>query len=492
MEKSSVLPIIILFSPWLALLGPALRKPEGPRYDKVLYVISAALPLALLATLYRSALDGDTIRQHLVQIAPKINIALEIDTLGFYVAMVVSVIWLIATIYSVGYIHKREGRYYGFMALCLSFCLGVCLSANMFTLFLFYELMTLFTYPIIIHEETEEARRAGLKYLIYSITAGAVILFAMVLHFYYAQTLNFIPGGTPAVATMGRGMLLTIFAIYMLGFGVKATIMPLHGWVPDAHPAAPAPASAVLSGVILVMGIFGIMRVCFNVYGVKLLEILGVALPMLIVASITIVVASIIAIAQDDLKRRLAYSSVGQMSYIVMGIFLLTPYGAMGGMLHIANHAFMKAGLFLCAGIIMHEIGTKSIRKMGGIGLRLPITMGVFTLASLGMMGVPLTCGFITKWNLGLGAVQANKAYFIIILLVSSLLNAVYLLPISYVAFFKGVKEPKVEKILTRETALTMLGPVLFCALMILVLGIFVTAPGLPYSLIKVALGTIF
>lgn len=488
-DVNSVLPLAIVFTPWLAIVGALFLRNRHPRLTRAVYVGTTAATLLLILPLYPRALDGVVTSQHLVDITPQISLAFRVDTVGFYFALLLALMWLIATVYSLGYIHNRQTRYYSFLALNLSFCLGVAFSANMFTLFIFYELMSLFTYPLIIHEETEVARRAGLKYLIYSISAGAVILAALILQYFYAGTLSFLGRGVINPAQIAKPVMLAIFSIYMLGFGVKACIMPLHGWVPDAHPAAPAPASALLSGVILKVGVFGIIRVVYDVFGLRLIRTLGISLPMLIVASFTIIVGSLFAITQNDLKRRLAYSSVAQVSYIVLGLFMLSPDGEIGGLIHIAHHAFMKGTLFFCAGVIIHETGKRNVREMDGIGSKLPLTMTAFTIAALGMIGTPLTCGFITKWELGVGALQAHRGYFIAVLLVSSLLNAVYFLPIIYAAFFK---QGTVEKLLTRETAPSMLAPTLICAAFVIILGIFVTAPGLPYSLAKVVVKGLF
>jgi len=487
-EVKSVLPILIVFTPCLSLAGALLWRNKRPRFARFVYVGSSVLTFILILLLYPRAMNGTVSTQTILEIAPRITLGFRIDTLGFYFGLLLSVLWVIASFYSLGYITSRETRYYSFLSLNLSFCLGVAFSANMFTLFIFYELMSLFTYPLIIHDETDIARRAGLKYLVYSITAGAVILAALIMQYFYSGTLAFTGRGTIGAAGVSAGVLKVIFSIYLLGFGVKACIMPLHGWVPDAHPAAPAPASALLSGVILKVGVFGIMRVVYDVFGVDLLKRLGVSLPMLYVASITIIVASIFAITQTDLKRRLAYSSVGQVSYIIFGLFLLSKSGAYGAMLHVAHHAFMKGTLFLCSGIIMHELGTKDVREMDGAGAKIPLTMIAFSIAALGMMGTPVTCGFISKWLLGVGSVEAHRVYFIAVLLISSLLNAVYFLPIVYSAFFKKVT---VRELFSHEAPLSMLLPTLICAVLVLILGVFVTVPGLPYSLIKVVMKVI-
>lgn len=517
MTKSvhSVLPLLVVLSPWIALVGAGIWGEKRPDVAKWFYVGAIAVALGLILSMYGWALDSTVIKQHIAGSVTGLSLGFRVDTMGFYFALILAVIWLLAGVYSLGYIDKHETRYYSFFAINLSFCLGVAFSANMFTLFVFYELMSLCTYPLIIHDGTEVARKAGLKYLVYSISAGAVLLAAMVLQYAYGHTLAFTGRGTLPLAGASTQAMLLVFALYMLGFGVKACIMPLHGWVPDAHPAAPSPASAILSGVILKVGIFGIIRVAFEVFGKNALNRLGVGLPMLWVASFTIVVASIFAITQDDLKRRLAYSSISQVSYIILGIFLLTPAGETGGLLQIAHHAFMKGALFLCAGIIIHETGKRRVCEMDGIARRLPITMAAFTVAALGMIGVPATCGFITKWELALGADQAARPYFIAVILVSSLLNAIYFLPIIYAAYFKQApddsteaqgacrdeaeerrdapeEDPRADGSARgrvkrgRETRGTMLVPVMIASAMVVVMGIFVTAPGLPYQLVKV------
>lgn len=516
---------LVVFAPFTAVAAAAVLGPARQRATALVNVCVSALTLALVLPFYPGALAGEVARTRLVDVAPRLSISLRVDTLGFYFALLLALLWLLATIYSLGYMREGQARFHSFLALNLSFCLGVAFSANMFTLFIFYELMSLFTYPLIIHDGTERARRAGLKYLVYAISAGAVLLAAVIINYYYAGTLDFGAGGMLSAAGTSTGAMLTLFALYMLGFGVKASIMPLHGWVPDAHPAAPAPASALLSGVILKMGAFGMIRVLFDVFGMRSISRLGVALPMLWVASVTIIVASIFAITQDDLKRRLAYSSIAQVSYIILGLFFITQAGETGGLLQVAHHAVMKGTLFLCSGVILHETSRRNISEMAGIGRRLPVTMGAFSVAALGMIGMPLTCGFITKWQLGVGAMQAHRGYFIAILLASSLLNAVYFLPIIYTAFFReeagaradgeagaladdetrapaGDRPPGAGDTaggrngglprFGREAPATMLVPLGITASLVVILGIFVTAPGLPYDIVKTIVGAVF
>ena len=431
---------------------------------------------------------------NIVSVIEQINIHFTVDTLGYYYGLVVTFLWLLATIYSLGYIDKKENRYYCFMALCNSFLLGCAFSQNMFTYFIFYELMTFGSYPLIIHEETITARRAGYKYLVYAISAGTVIFFAVVAHYFWGGgNLSIVNSGTLSLETASRAALMMIFFAYLGGFGVKAAIMPLHGWVPDAHPAAPSPASALLSGVILKAGAFGIIRVVYCVFGLNLFRDLGLWIYLAAISSITIVVASVFALTQDNLKRRLAYSSIGQVSYILLGISLCSNDGSLGGMMHLAHHALMKGCLFLCAGIVLKRAGKKNVSEMEGIGYQLPITMTCFTICALAMMGTPPTVGFISKWLLGAGALQANEPIFIVILLISALLNAAYFLPIVYTAFFKWPKDNEHPTLQFKgEASYTLLAPTAILAFLVIFAGIWVNVPGFPYSLISKVVSVIF
>ena len=285
-----------------------------------------------------------------------------------------------------------------------------------------------------------------------------------------------------------------MFFAYFAGFGVKAAIVPLEGWVPDAHPAAPAPASALLSGIILKAGAFAIIRVVVNVFGLSLFNELNLWIPMAVVASITIVVGSVRALAQDNLKRRLAYSSVGQVSYILLGLALMSPLGLLGGIMHLAHHALMKGCLFFCSGIILKKTGKKNISEMAGIGHQLPVTMICFSVCALAMMGTPLTVGFISKWLLGSGAVQAGRPALIIVLLISALLSAVYYLPIIYTAFFRKAEGDNEAKALQFKGEINpaMLWPTLVLALLVIAVGIWITVPGFPNSLVSMMVGGLF
>lgn len=454
----------------------------------------------LVLSLLPGILDGNTYTIKLAGLVEGLEIRLTVDMMGYYFSLVVAFLWMLATLYSISYIDHKENRFFAFLALCESFILGCAFSANMFTYFIFYEMMTFSSYPLIVHEETDIARRAGYKYLVYAIAAGTVLFFAVVAHYFWGDgQLGFERYGVLGLETASRAVLTTVFLTYLAGFGVKAAIMPLHGWVPDAHPAAPSPASALLSGVILKAGAFGIIRVVFYIFGVELLRELRVFIVMAVLACITIVVASVFAITQDNLKRRLAYSSIGQVSYIILGLAMLTQDGAIGGVMHLAHHALMKGCLFLCAGIILVKTGKKNISEMKGIGYRLPITMICFTVCALAMMGTPPSVGFITKWLLGSGSLQAGLPVYVVILLVSSLLNAAYFLPIVYTAFFRreGDGEEDGEHSRSRlrlgkEADHKLVVPVVILALLVVAAGLWVNLPGFPYSLVNPEVEKVF
>ena len=419
-------------------------------------------------------------------IAPGISLDFRADAFSLFFSSLSSFLWILTTIYSIGYMRTlkehRQTRYFFCFAICVAATVGIAHANNLFTLFIFYELLTLATYPLVIHEETPKAMKAGRKYLAYTLTGDVVILLGMAWTYYLAGTLTFADHGFLS----GHGspeVLRVLFTIFIIGFGVKAAIMPLHAWLPSAM-VAPTPVSALLHAVAVVKaGVFGIIRIIYCVFGTELALDLGVGLPLAVVASFTIIVASIFALAQDNLKLRLAYSTVSQLAYVILGAALLSPYGLMGGMIHITHHAFMKITLFFCAGAILVQTGKKNISEMDGIGEKMPLTMAAFAIAAAGMMGIPPTCGFISKWYLCLGAMEAGYPIFLLVMLVSALLNAAYFIPPIYGAFFK---EPDAS-LKGKESSWWLLAPILICAAMSLILGIVPMMPNTPLQLVMVS-----
>ncbi len=294
----------------------------------------------------------------------------------------------------------------------------------------------------------------------------------------------------PGILTMeaGRTTLTILFVCLVAGFGVKAAIMPLHGWLPNAM-VAPTPVSALLHAVAVVkVGAFGVLRTIYNVFGVDLLQELGVCDWLAALAAFTIIAASVIAIFQDNFKRRLAYSTISQLSYIVLGAALLSPFAATAAIAHIANQAFSKITMFFVAGSIQRTTGKTAIHEFAGIGYRMPYTRGAFTVAALSFIGIPLFAGFVTKWYLSLGALESGQWVYALVMLGSSLLNAAYWLPVIYIAFFKSSREGAP----VHEAHWTMLGPTLLCAAYVLLLGMTVSVPGMPFALAQAAVTFVF
>lgn len=497
----SAVPLVAVLLPWVSLLAILIFPKRAEKLRLWLCFLGSLATFGVVLSMLPGILDGNTYTIKLASVVESLEMRLTVDTMGYYFGLILAFLWMLATVYSISYIDHKHNRFFAFMAMCESFILGCAFSANMFTYFIFYEMMTFGSYPLIIHEETTMARRAGYKYLVYAIAAGTVLFFAIVAHYFWGGgQLGFGKFGVLSLETASKAALTAVFFTYLAGFGVKAAIMPLHGWVPDAHPAAPSPASALLSGVILKAGAFGIIRVCFNVFGVDLLRELKVYPVMAVLACITIVVASVFALTQDNLKRRLAYSSIGQVSYIILGLAMLAHDGALGGVMHLTHHALMKGCLFLCAGIILVKTGKKNISEMAGIGYQLPITMICFSVCALAMMGTPPSVGFVTKWLLGSGALEAGLPVYIVILLVSALLNAAYFLPIIYMAFFRWEGDELDEHgerhhpklVFGKEADHKLVVPVIILAVLVVVVGIWSNVPGFPYSLVSKVVKVIF
>ncbi|GAB3311677.1 monovalent cation/H+ antiporter subunit D family protein [Haloplanus rallus] len=424
---------------------PILASARRPNLREGWTVLAAVGSFALVASMLPGALDGTVYVADLGTLVAGVEFSLQADPLGLLFATVASLLWLVTSFYSIGYMRGLdEGdqtRYFAAFAASVAAALGVAFAANLVTIFVFYELLTVATYPLVTHDETPEARAAGRKYLAYTFGGGVAVLAGTVLVATMADTTAFAAGGIDALATADPVLARAAFVLLIGGFGVKAALMPLHSWLPDAM-VAPTPVSGLLHAVAVVKsGVFGIARVVLDVYGVDLTGALGMGLPLAVVAAATLTLASVIALRQDNLKRRLAFSTVSQLSYIVLGIAILDPTSIVGGLLHIPAHAFMKLTLFFTAGAIHVETHTDDISDMAGIGKRMPLTMLAFGVAAAGMAGIPLVAGFVSKWYLLIGSVSADQAVFAVVLLVSGVLNIAYFWPVFYQAFFEAEDE---------------------------------------------------
>ncbi|MBW2107680.1 MAG: monovalent cation/H+ antiporter subunit D family protein [Deltaproteobacteria bacterium] len=405
---------------------------------------AAIIKFAIVASMVPAVLNHQEIVCRIVQILPGADIAFRVDSFGLLFALVSSFLWIATSAYSIGYMRglseHSQTRYFCYFALALSATIGVAFSANLLTLYLFYEMLSFATYPLVTHHQDAEARRSGRKYLLYIVgTSVGLVLPAMLICYINGGTLDFAKQGFLA-GTGSRALMVTLLLMLVFGFA-KVALIPLHAWLPAAM-VAPTPVSALLHAVAVVkVGAFSVFRVITGVFGTKLLLSLHLGTLVCYLAAITTLVASLIALSQDGLKRRLAFSTIGQLSYIVLGAALLSPKGLIGGMIHIAMHAFGKITLFFCAGAIFVATGKKNISEMVGIGKRMPVTMTAFLIGSLSVIGLPPCGGFISKWYLVLGSLQAHQLTMLFVLLASSLLNAAYFLPVVYRAFFCGTEE---------------------------------------------------
>ncbi|MDI6901908.1 MAG: monovalent cation/H+ antiporter subunit D family protein [Anaerosomatales bacterium] len=451
---------------------------------------AAVAKLAVVMSMLPGALRGTVYVFKLVDFTPGVGLGFRADALGMFFAVVSSTLWIFTTIYAIGYMEREHSRmrFFGFFALCVSTTVGIAFAENLLTLFLFYETLTICTYPLVIHEETPEAFKAGRKYLTYTLIGGAFVLIGTVVVYNLTGTLSLAHPGI-LTSSIDTGTLGLLFVALIAGFGVKAAIMPLHGWLPSAM-VAPTPVSALLHAVAVVKaGAFGVLRVIYNVFGVELLRDLPFAHVLAYLAAFTIVTASFIALFQDNIKRRLAYSTISQLSYIVLGAALLTPLAATAAIVHIANQAFAKITMFFVAGAIQRTTGKTCVHELAGIGYRMPYTMAAFTIAALSFIGVPLFAGFVTKWYLSLGALEAGDWWFVVVLIASALLNAAYWLPIVYLAYFKA---PPGTTMRVAEARPTLLVPTLICAGYVLLLGTTANVPGMPFSLARAAVQFVF
>ncbi|MCG6659614.1 monovalent cation/H+ antiporter subunit D family protein [Halomonas campisalis] len=422
-----------------------------------------------------------------------VSFLLKVDALGMMFAGLSSLLWLATTVYAIGYLEESSNRkrFFGFFSLCVASTIGISLAGNLFTFLLFYEMLTLSTYPLVVHRGNPKALAAGTLYLRYTLTAGLVLLLGVVaLHVLVGEVVFGEREVLTALAAEQSPLLIGLFLVLLLGLSVKAALVPLHGWLPRAM-VAPAPVSALLHAVAVVKaGAFGIVRLVYDVYGIQLTFELGLLGVLTGLACVTILYGSLRALAQQELKPRLAFSTVSQVSYIVLGISLFGPFGTIAGMVHLMHQGLMKVTLFYCAGNYAEELGIRRIDELDGAGRRMPLTSLAFTLGALGMIGLPPVAGFISKWYLGLGAVQAGMPWVIAVLVASSLLNAAYFLPILHRLWFRpgpahGLGQWPAERRLGRfETSDWLLWPTVATALFSLLAGLLA---GLPFSPLDLA-----
>lgn len=435
--------LLLLAVLWPALSGVAVYLLPAAREDRKLrgQLNCGALALELALVILLCFFNGRSAT--LFQMTPTLRIEMRVDVVGCIFAVLMSAMWLLSCVFALEYMEhdKNERVYQAFTMTVLSALIGQCYAGSMVTLYVFYELMTLLSVPMVVHERTPQAVAAGIKYLVYSIFGAMLGLLGIFFFNHYLGTVTFAPGGVAAAAAAPQGLLLVTFLV-IIGFGTKAGMFPLHGWLPTAHPVAPAPASAVLSGVITKAGVLAILRVIYYLVGADVLRGTWVQKSFLTLALITVFMGSMLAYREPLLKKRLAYSTVSQVSYVLFGLGLMVPAAFSGAMLHVVAHSVIKDGLFLCAGAIIHQTGKTYVRELRGIGKQMPLTIWCWTIASLGLIGIPPTGGFVSKWQLATGSLSAGLGAMSVIgpvvLIISALLTAAYLLPVTINGFFPG------------------------------------------------------
>ncbi|MEX0804655.1 MAG: proton-conducting transporter membrane subunit [Candidatus Binatia bacterium] len=458
----------------ISLVGAVLivLSTRRPNLREAWTLAAAALKFALIFSMLPDVVGGRSPAITLFDISPGVSLALRVDPLGLSFALSASLLWILTSVYSIGYMRSlaehQQTRYFASFAICLSSTIAIAFAANLLTFLVFYEALTIATYPLVIHKGTAEAIAAGRKYLVYLLTSGAALLLAVAWTQNMAASLDFRPGGM-LPSSVDRKSLAMLLCLFTIGVGVKAGLMPLHSWLPSAM-VAPTPVSALLHAVAVVKaGVFGMARVAGFVFGPELLQQIRATHFLVGLAAATILLASLLAMAQDNLKRRLAYSTVGHLSYIILGILLITPNSWRGGLFHIVTHAAMKITLFFCAGAIYAKTHRENISELDGIGKQMPITLGAFALASVGLAGIPPVGGFVSKWFLAQGTIAAGEPMLVSILLLSGLLNAGYLFPIVVRAFFKRSSDFKKFD----EASPLMVVPLVITAVLALMLGIY-------------------
>ncbi len=448
---------------------------QRPNVRETWSFLAAGIKLALVLSLLPLVLRQSAVGAVYWQLLPGVSLHLRADLFGLIFALLASSLWVVTTLYSVGYMrhghYDNQTGYFAWFAVCVSASIGIAFAANLVTFFIFYELLTLATYPLIVHDRNADAIAGGRTYLVYTLIAGQLLLVAIVSIHLLAPGAQFQPGGFLA-GKAPTGVLALLFFLAIVGVGVKAGLMPLHAWLPAAM-VAPTPVSALLHAVAVVKaGTFGCVRLIHYVFGVDLLRAMGADTVLAAAAAVTILVASLRALGEQNLKRRLAYSTVSQLSYIVLGAAIGSAAALAGAMFHIAAHGFMKITLFFCAGAIYIKTHKRDIPDLAGLGRQMPITFGAFTLGALGLAGIPLFVGFVSKWNLGLGALQAGQWVFLVVLVTSGLLNFAYFFPIVYSGFFGNKDQP----IRYDEAPVLLWLPLALTAMISVMLGVYPNA----------------
>ncbi len=413
----------------------------NPNAREAASLVTAGALFAVVLRIHGAVRSGAIPEVVLAEPIPGISIALEAEPLGVLFALIASFLWIVTTAYSIGYMRghheKNQTRFYLFFAFAIASVMGVAFAGNLFTLFVFYEVLSLTTFPLVTHAGTEKAKRAGRVYLGVLFSTSIVFqLLAIIWVYAMTGTLDFEPGGIlRGVVPVPDGVVPVLLGLFVFGIG-KAAVMPFHRWLPAAM-VAPTPVSALLHAVAVVKaGVFAVLKITVYVFGIDFVSELGASTWLMWIAAATIILGSLVAFTKDNLKARLAYSTVSQLSYVVLGAMLANSWGVIGSGMHIAMHAFGKITLFFCAGAIMVAAHRSEVSQLGGLGRKMPVTFAAFFIGTLSIVGLPPTGGSWSKWFLGLGSLEAGQVGLMVVLMVSSLLSLAYLMEIPLKGFF--------------------------------------------------------
>ena len=445
-----------------------------PNVRKGITLGAAVIKAAFVFSMVPAVLAGNEFVCRPWEIVDGISLAFRTDAAGMVFACIASGLWIVTSIYSIGYMRghheKNQTGYFAAFAVCLSSAIGIAFAANLITFFIFYEMLTIATYPLVAHYRNDIAKASGRKYLAYTLITGQLFFAGIVALYVIYGTLEFTPGGFVEAGSLSAGVMLFLFVLMVGGGAAKAGVMPLHGWLPSAM-VAPTPVSALLHAVAVVKaGAFCVLRVVCYVFGPEAAQWCGGSRLLSWFAVCTIILSSCIALRKDNLKARLAYSTIGQLSYIVLGISVLAPYSILGAVFHIVAHAFLKITLFMCAGAIYVTTHLMDISEMSGLAKRMPVTSACFAAASLGIAGLPLLAGFVSKMNIIRGAFLAGEPLFVATLVAAALLALSYLIPVVRIFFSSRVTSPVLES--KGEAAPAMLIPIVITAAVSFILGV--------------------
>ncbi len=438
MNVDAWIPLAVLMTSFLTGIAILALGEERVVARTWLNLAGALVKMGLVAVMLWGVFHGHEYQTR-IPFLPGFDLVLRADGMTILFSTLSAGLWLLTTIYAIGYLEDSpcRRRFFGYFSFCVTATMGVSLAGNLVTFFLFYEMLTLTTYPLVVHRGNDKSIKAGTLYLSYTLGGSALFLIGMVWLYTIAGTFDFTETGVLSEFGGGDRRLTIIFFLLMLGTGVKAALFPFHGWLPKAM-VAPAPVSALLHAVAVVKaGAFGMVRIVYDVFGIEFCQELNVLFPFMVIASFTILYGSFQALRQDDFKARLAFSTVSQVSYILLGITLFGPLGTIGGLVHLVHQGVMKITMFFAAGNVGETLHIYKISELKGVGRRMPLSMGAFTIAALGMIGVPPLAGFVSKWYLGLGAIESGHTWVLLVLAGSSLLNAAYFLPILKAVWFE-------------------------------------------------------